>query len=211
MAEGTATLDPTPIRMPGDSMLSPVDRGERPVNLNALAPTSAPSKRVANVAANHEVGAGFVVLIQGKTYREGNVLHGWYCDLDGGLQGKVAQGALVETSKMVNVECKAPPAKTTTDPVPYIANENIRLTAEVESLAAGNRMLVAQMEDLKSRDEGRIRALAELTDQVAHWRKIAEEKEQQLKDYDALLNAPAPASTDVPTPDAKPTAKTKGK
>lgn len=205
MAEGTATAVPTSnlIPMPGGHGAPQPSRPDVPLNLNRLEPTSkplAPGRVVqANIASNYAIGAGHTVLIRGQMYRGDDVLPGWYCDLDGGLQGKINNGALVETKNPTNKKLVAPAPKTEVDPVPALANENIRLTAELENAVQGNKMLFAQLEELKSQDEGRIRAMAELSDKVEYWRKIAEDREQQLRDYDALLNAPAdPAPTEPP-------------
>ena len=135
----------------------------------------------APVEGRYTPGSGHSIIRGGFTWRNGQVLPGSYWNLDGSLHKYVQGGLLVQTQAEVNVKVPWPEAKTNTDPNPVITSENDRLNAEVENLASGNRMLVAQINELRDQMKGRESLIAELTDRASHWESEAKKLQELVR------------------------------
>lgn len=143
--------------------------------------------RVNTQAANYKVGEGHTVLLRGIMYTSPDVLPEWLANFDGQLQGRMARGALVATSAPVNRNVPPPVAKTETDPAPNLAIDVLRLERENAQLAQSNRELAAHAKEVQAQSDGRIKALAEQTDQIAHWRKVAEAAEAKVRELEKQI------------------------
>jgi hypothetical protein len=137
----------------------------------------------------------------GFVWRHGQILPGSYWNLDGSLDKLVQGGILVQTQGEVNVRVPWPEAKTTTDPNPVITSENDRLNAEVERLAADNRMLVAQLNDRDGQIQGRERMIAELTNKVIHWEGEAKKAQELIA---VMEGGESPRPTGTPSEEIVP-------
>lgn len=120
-------------------------------------------------ADRFKVGESHTFLMLGKPYREGAILPGWFCNQHGSLKQLVAKGVLQPTLEPLNTTVSAPAPKTETDKAPIMANELNRLQQENDQIAAGNRDLLAQYNDLKSAHDGRIETLAKQSDEIVSW------------------------------------------
>jgi hypothetical protein len=148
------------------------------------APVMAPVRKgpiPAPVEGRYTPGPGHSIIRGGFTWRNAQVLPGSYWNLDGSLNKYVQGGLLIQTQAEVNVKVPWPEAKTNTDPNPVITGENDRLNAEVENLAAGNKMLVAQLNELREQMRGRERMISELTDRAAHWEREANKLQELIQ------------------------------
>ncbi len=118
----------------------------------------------------------------------GTVLPRWVAELSGSMAEElVANGTLEETDAPVVKSFRAPAPKADTDPAPAMAEELDRLRRESIKVAAGSKAVHAENEALKAARDSQIRALGELTEQVTHWRGVAEKHAARVAELEADL------------------------
>ncbi len=95
---------------------------------------------------NYEIQAGHTLLLDGVFYKAKTIMPDWFVDRDGGLAGRIAEGALkpVPDGIPCTQEFGVPFAKTHEDPVPALEHEVERLRRENVAFAASNKELVAR-------------------------------------------------------------------
>lgn len=163
-------MNPTITDMPRDGY----DTAKKVGVPTGLEPKSPQPPEPWSTTDNFEVQPGESLFFRGKMYRHPDILWGLHIDTYTNLATCVSRGVVKKTLKPRTVQFDVPQPKTETDPAPLMGMEINRLQSENDNLAAGNKSLVAQLNELKAQSDGRIRALGELTDKAAHWQATAE-------------------------------------
>jgi predicted RNase H-like nuclease (RuvC/YqgF family) len=127
-------------------------------------------------------------LIRGpKVHYPGEVAPGWYLDLDGGLKGRLAAGAVRPTDKPLTGKYEAPEPKTDADPVPAMVLEANRLTEENAAFADSNKTLAAQNKALADQVDGLTRKLGAKEADIAQVERSAAEHRAKVESLAAEL------------------------
>lgn len=174
-------MNPTITDMPRDGY----DTGKKVGVPTGFEPKSPSLPEPWSTTDNFEIQPGESLLFRGKMYRSPDILWGLHIDTFTNLATCVNRGVVKKTLKPRTVQFEAPTPKTETDPAPLMGMEINRLQAENDNLAAGNKSLVAQLNELKAQSDGRIRALGELTDKAAQWQFHAEKGELRVAELES--------------------------
>jgi hypothetical protein len=145
------------------------------------------------------------------SHKRGKVLPQWVAELSGSTAEElVADGTLEWTDELPTGDFRAPTPKEGIDPAPAMTEELDRLRRRVVVLESDQKNLVAQDAALRSQVDKQTRSLGEITSELSHWKRTAEEYRLQVVELtDELEKATTPAVPGGAIAPPKPPAKTK--
>lgn len=117
---------------------------------------------------SYEVQPGHTLILRGGVHVGGDVIPGWFADIDNGLAGRIAVGCLAPTDKRPTLNPAPPAPKVADDPAAGILAECERLTAENAEYAASNRNLAALNDGLAKEVANLTAGLGRATADIAH-------------------------------------------